>query len=116
MPEYIWEVSHPLHETVQVISTDRLHAIIKACNQWGERWVQIATQCESKYLGEYTEWNNREENRRRKNNGNHKKTKHDAARGNGAGDAVQLGEDAGMEVSGARSDVPHPERREAQRN
>lgn len=49
--EHLFEVKHPERPAVQVRAVDRLRAISTAAREWGDRWTEIARDCEVSDLG-----------------------------------------------------------------
>lgn len=49
--EHLFEVKHPERPAVQVRAVDRLRAISTAAREWGDRWTEIARDCEVTDLG-----------------------------------------------------------------
>lgn len=49
--EHLFEVRHPERPAVQVRAADRLRAISAAAREWGDRWTEIARDCEVSDLG-----------------------------------------------------------------
>nr|DAL79215.1 MAG TPA: hypothetical protein [Caudoviricetes sp.] len=49
--EHLFEVKHPERPAVQVRAADRLRAISAAAREWGDRWTEIARDCEVSDLG-----------------------------------------------------------------
>lgn len=47
----LFEVRHQERPTVQVRAVDRLRAISAAAREWGDRWTEIARDCEVSDLG-----------------------------------------------------------------
>lgn len=47
----LFEVKHQERPTVQVRAVDRLRAISAAAREWGDRWTEIARDCEVSDLG-----------------------------------------------------------------
>ena len=47
----LFEVQHPERPAVQVQAVDRLRAIAAAAREWGDRWTEIARDCEVTDLG-----------------------------------------------------------------
>lgn len=47
----LFEVQHPERPAVQVQAVDRLRAIAAAAREWGDRWTEIARDCEVSDLG-----------------------------------------------------------------
>ena len=49
--EHLFDVKHPERPAVQVRAVDRLRAISTAAREWGDRWTEIARDCEVTDLG-----------------------------------------------------------------
>lgn len=47
----LFEVQHPERPAVQVQAVDRLRAVAAAAREWGDRWTEIARDCEVSDLG-----------------------------------------------------------------
>lgn len=47
----LFEVKHPERPAVQVQAVDRLRAVAAAAREWGDRWTEIARDCEVTDLG-----------------------------------------------------------------
>ena len=47
----LFEVRHQERPTVRVRAVDRLRAISAAAREWGDRWTEIARDCEVSDLG-----------------------------------------------------------------
>ena len=47
----LFEVKHQERPTVRVRAVDRLRAISAAAREWGDRWTEIARDCEVSDLG-----------------------------------------------------------------
>lgn len=47
----LFEVQHPERPAVQVQAVDRLRAIAAAAREWGDRWTEVARDCEVSDLG-----------------------------------------------------------------
>ena len=47
----LFEVQHPERPAVQVQAVDRLRAISTAAREWGDRWTEVARDCEVTDLG-----------------------------------------------------------------
>lgn len=47
----LFEVQHPERPAVQVQAVDRLRAVAAAAREWGDRWTEIARDCEVTDLG-----------------------------------------------------------------
>lgn len=44
--DYIWYVSCPGHGPTEVRAADKLAAIMEAAKEWGQRWTEIAKECD----------------------------------------------------------------------
>ncbi|HJB51942.1 MAG TPA: hypothetical protein H9772_02520 [Candidatus Oscillibacter pullicola] len=49
--EHLFGVKHPERPAVRVRAVDRLRAISTAAREWGDRWTEIARDCEVFDLG-----------------------------------------------------------------
>lgn len=51
--QFIFNVAHPEHETVQVTAPDRLHAVVEAAHAWGiVTWTDVARECQTMLVDE----------------------------------------------------------------
>lgn len=100
---YIWKLTNKRYGELTIKAPTRLEALMAGARKWGEpRWEKISAQTKVEMTGKII--------------GEENETKHDSEGRRGTGDSVQLGENESMAASGTKPDVPHPERRKAQRD